>query len=121
MPLSPVFPINWDSGTFQSFSNEEVEMLVKQSIKMILLTAPGERIMEPNFGVGLKLFLFNFPTSLLSQKIKSRIKSQISIYLPIITINNIDLSFPDNIVYIKINYSIDSLGVDDFFETEVSI
>ena len=31
---------------------------VEQSIRSILLTEPGERIARPNFGVGLRRFLF---------------------------------------------------------------
>ena len=32
--------------------------LIKQNLKMLILTAPGERVMEPEFGVGLRNFLF---------------------------------------------------------------
>ena len=30
----------------------------KQSLKMIVLTSPGERVMNPQFGVGIKQYLF---------------------------------------------------------------
>ena len=32
--------------------------MIKQNFKMLLLTNPGERVMEPDFGVGRKKFLF---------------------------------------------------------------
>jgi phage baseplate assembly protein W len=36
-------------GMIKSFKT-----MIRQNFKMLLLTSPGERIMEPNFGVGLK-------------------------------------------------------------------
>ena len=33
--------------------------LIKQNIKMLLLTVPGERVMFPDYGVGLKTYLFS--------------------------------------------------------------
>ena len=42
-------------------SNDGFEMLtrfktlIRQNLKMILLTAPGERIMYPEFGVGMRV------------------------------------------------------------------
>ena len=45
-------------------SNDGFEMLktiketVKQNLKTIILTNPGERIMDPEFGVGIRRFLF---------------------------------------------------------------
>ena len=35
-----------------------IRQMAKQNFKMLILTNPGERIMEPNFGVGLSRYLF---------------------------------------------------------------
>ena len=39
--------------------------LIEQNLKNLLLTMPGERIMDPTFGVGISTFLFeqNDPTT----------------------------------------------------------
>ena len=43
---------------------------IKQNLKMLLLTIPGERVMEPNFGVGLKTYLFsNFHQDIYFEKL----------------------------------------------------
>ena len=47
---------------------------VEQSIRTILLTEPGERIARPNFGVGLRRFLFA-PNSL---ELRTRIRAAVS-------------------------------------------
>ena len=49
LPLLESQKFNWASGT----------EIVAQSIRAILLTEPGERIGRPNFGVGLRRYLFS--------------------------------------------------------------
>ena len=42
----------------------------KQNFKMLLLTIPGERIMDPRFGVGLKKYIFSMNTASTSELIR---------------------------------------------------
>ncbi|HOB47594.1 MAG TPA: GPW/gp25 family protein, partial [Zoogloea sp.] len=44
--------------TRDGFGWVEGAAAVEQSIRTLLLTEPGERIARPNFGVGLRRFLF---------------------------------------------------------------
>mgnify|MGYP000439218146 FL=1 len=60
--LSPKLPLTKDPQDGYALNKEYVE-LVQQNLKMILLTAPGERIMEPEFGVGLRNYLFQNNTT----------------------------------------------------------
>ena len=55
--LSPKLPLRRDFEDGYSMNKNYREM-VKQNVKMLLLTAPGERIMDPEFGIGLQTFLF---------------------------------------------------------------
>ena len=66
MPTNKVavkFPLQIDDETanFIAFGTEELEQVVRQNIKMVLLTNPGERIFDDNFGVGLRKYLFLQP------------------------------------------------------------
>tara|TARA_R110000744_G_scaffold266060_3_gene380064 strand:+ start:569 stop:937 length:369 start_codon:yes stop_codon:yes gene_type:complete len=97
----------------------DFQTLVRQNFKMLILTAPGERVMEPEFGVGLRNFLFeNFNNSVFVE-IKSEIIKQTAIFLPVISILeiNFDTSNPDaNILGIKILYSLPDVGITDLLE-----
>ncbi len=95
--------------------NKNLSELLRQNIKMILLTNPGERIMEPEFGVGFKKFLFEPITPETSSKLESRIYSQFSTYLPSVSINNINIiPLADNNRYnVKIVYSFLPAGIDN--------
>ena len=88
--LSVALPVVQD-GTDGFRMNKSLRDLVKQNLKMLVLTNPGERVMEPDFGVGIKQFLFqNFSEDTFSQ-IDSKIREQAAIYLPVISIQ--DVSF----------------------------
>ncbi len=44
---------------------------IRQSIRIILATAPGERVMRPNFGCGIHELVFTAVDSTVIQRIKS--------------------------------------------------
>ncbi len=67
---------------------------IKQNFKNLLLTSPGERMMNPDFGVGLRQFLFD-PSVQVVPAVKARIQSQVQKYLPFIRIDRIDIKTLD--------------------------
>tara|TARA_Y100001938_G_C7864837_1_gene317417 strand:+ start:266 stop:643 length:378 start_codon:yes stop_codon:yes gene_type:complete len=109
-----------EGGSIKSFSEGDINDLVKQNIKMILLTCPGERMMITNFGVGLRNYLFRMPTPSLYNEIKSRAKSQLSQYSPPISIKNMEISFQEETLYFKLDYIVNLTKVHDSIEVEVT-
>lgn len=93
---------------------------IKQNLKMIVLTAKGERIMDPNFGVGLKSYLFeNVDDGLLAQ-IAAEIRAQVAKYLPVVNVLDVvfktradDSDFTGNFLSVKLYYKILPLAIDD--------
>ncbi len=85
---SPVVPlkINKQDGIGLTKTYEEV---AKQNLLMVVMTNPGERIMFPEFGVGLKRLLFEQSDTGIKADIIASIKSQANIYLPYIIINDV--------------------------------
>tara|TARA_R100000008_G_C3456185_1_gene101852 strand:+ start:125 stop:493 length:369 start_codon:yes stop_codon:yes gene_type:complete len=102
--------------------NRSLISLTKQNLKMLLLTNPGERIMVPNYGVGLKSFLFeNFTPSLLSQ-ISTKIKEQVNIFMPAVNIVDIVVNTKNadtNTLSIIIIYSVSGLIANDLIEITI--
>ena len=70
--------------------------MIAQNLKGLILTSPGERVMDPNFGVGLKGYLFEQNTGIIYAQIKDNIRDQVSIYLPFIDIIRVNFLAPDN-------------------------
>ena len=93
--------------------------VVKQNIKNIILTNPGERGMDPTFGVGVTRYMFE-QIGTFEQELKSRVESQVKKYAPFVTINSVDVaSDGDNAVYVNINYFVPSLNTEDSISTSV--
>lgn len=98
--------------------NKSLKEVVKQNFKDLLLTNPGERVMLPNYGIGVKTLLFHQRQENLSQiDIRGSISQKVNTYLPFIQINNIQVSdnLPEdqNSIYINIDYSIPSINEFD--------
>jgi len=58
--LAVKFPLEIDdeTGSLLVYNMSELQSVVEQNIKMVLLTNPGERLFNNDFGVGLKRYLF---------------------------------------------------------------
>ena len=85
------------SSVFGAYNlNTTFEELARQNLKMLVLTAPGERIMDPDFGVGLKGYLFEMNMPGTYAEISSRIQSQVSQYLDYIRIDDIQYQIPED-------------------------
>ena len=123
--LSPKLPLstdNVDGYTLIKSYNE----LVTQNLKNLILTAPGERIMDPTFGVGIRNYLFEQNTPETHQLIAMRIENQVSKYMPFLEIKAVFLSpqedVPDaelNSVEVQIKYFIKPLNMTDILNITV--
>lgn len=103
---------------------------VRQKLKMILLTSPGEKLMDPLFGIGVKNYLFenasgnmvryNFTgeqlTSISTTKVESDIQSkllqQTTKYAPDITIESVTARFEEQSMYLSIKYNYKNFVLD---------
>tara|TARA_B100000131_G_scaffold270142_2_gene269811 strand:+ start:515 stop:907 length:393 start_codon:yes stop_codon:yes gene_type:complete len=117
--LSPKLPLRLDPSDGYQLTKTHKEM-VKQNLKMLILTAPGERMMDPVFGVGLRNFLFEQNTAHTYGSIESTIRKQVGMYLPFVEIHDItfknmddDPSIVANVVHISLNYKIKPLDAHD--------
>ena len=92
---SPKLPLQLD-GSNGYENNQTILEVIQQNLKMILLTSPGERIMDPNFGVGMKRFLFEQNNSSTYSIIRARIKRQVQQYMGFLQIHDILFSTEEN-------------------------
>lgn len=90
--------------------------LVKQNFKILILTEPGERIMDINFGVGLRRYLFENNTEELKEEITSRIYSQVARYMSYLGIDDVEFIEEErnpNYLKVSIYYNISELSIED--------
>lgn len=120
--LSVALPLRIDPVDGAYGLNKRITQVASQNLRMVILTSPGERIMNPEFGVGIRQYLFENNTAGTLETIKNRIRSQVSIYLPYISILQLDVSSPpiagglpgdidETRVNVRIRYSVPSANV----------
>ncbi len=91
---------------------------IQQNLKNLLLTAPGEKMMNPDFGVGLRHFLFE-PRQHSIPAIRQKIAGQIRKYMPFLrnlkvqfdTNSNQEFLDNSNILSVTIIYDVPSLNL----------
>jgi phage baseplate assembly protein W len=116
--LGPKLPLFRDetNGSFSLIYSLAEE--VKQNFKNLLLTAPGERMMNPDFGIGVRNFLF-LPRQQITTELRQRIEGQVARYMPFLQIKKIqfnrgisDAAADDlNVLSISIEYAAPSVDL----------
>ena len=125
--LSPSIPFETDDRDGVKLNKEYID-LVNQNLKMLLLTAPGERVMDPNFGVGMRKFIFEMDHPTTYSNISARIHKQVQKYLPYLDIEAITYdshgtgndTIAANTVMIKIIFNIKPLNRREMLEVPIS-
>jgi len=106
-------PLTGESGaTFKQnyFTMDQAEA----NAKNLLLTEPGERVMLPEFGCGLKKTIFENLTTETMMVLESRIKNSFQTFLPYIFIRKLQLT-PDedrNTLFVQMDISLSELDFD---------
>jgi len=102
--------------------------LVEQNLKMLVLTAPGERMMDPEFGVGARRFLFENMGPSTYTNFESRLRQQQRKYLPYLTIEKVEFidsransNLGENTLSIRILYFNNSLNIRNALSIPVSL
>lgn len=119
--LSVSLPLRIDPIDGAYGLNRTLTQVAAQNLRMVILTSPGERIMFPEFGVGIRRYLFEQNTTSTLGTIRSRIEQQVSTYLPYIRILDLSVDSPEIVgsvvetdkstVLIRIRYSVPSANV----------
>ncbi len=94
--------------------HKDLTSMAEQNLKMVILTNPGERIMVPEFGAGVRRFLFEPASSGTAAAVKSRIEEQVNKYLPYIELLSLDVYVSEvgaASLVVSIKYSIPAANI----------
>lgn len=118
--ISVSLPLRYDNIDGPYELNKNLKDVVKQNLKNLVLTSPGERIMLPDFGAGVRRLLFEPGTAQTYNLAKERISSQITRYMPFVEIQDLffltpgeDDSLSPNAVRLVLKYNIGPINDSD--------
>ena len=107
--ISMSFKYNPLSGDLISLSNENA---IARAVRNIVLTTPGEKFFDPDFGSSVSEILFENVDDITAVSIEDEIKSSLKNYEPRVELINVtvDPNFDANQFDVRITYRI--VGID---------
>ena len=122
--FGPRWPLK--KGTKDSYEMyDNIDDQISFYMKCLILTSSGENLSDPNYGVGLRRFLFEQNLDSVQDAILSKVSSQIASYLPyldILDMQIIDASkeMESNTMTLRIVYRIPSDTLQRVFELNLN-
>ena len=114
--ISVSLPLIYDKADGPYLLNKTSIDSIRQNFKGLILTAKGERIMDPGFGIGIYSFLFENYYSGTEADIRREVDGQLAKYLPFISILEFKVEPSQsniNKFNIYIRYSVSAIGALD--------
>ena len=105
-------PIDGNAVFIPNFQTRDV---IKNNLINYLLTNPGERPLNPEFGAGLRNFIFNAINTDNFKFLKEDIQTKIANNFSNVNVNEVTISRTDtsNEILVNITYSIPNTGIND--------
>lgn len=84
---------------------------VEESLRLLMSTAPGERVMQPNYGCGLHKLVFEVINESTLTEMRSLIEKAVIFFEPRVTLEAVDFEFDEPLqgtLLIHLNYTVRS-------------
>jgi len=122
--FSPILPLSLDN--IDGFAlTKSYHQVAKQNLKNLILTNPGEKVMNPKFGVGLRTYVFEPNHPMVYKQVEDSLRYQVKKYLPYITIKKVSFTPGQgaqvNLLNVEISYFINIINFSDDLQILVSI
>lgn len=99
------YPFQFDGRGRTGQSNEDE--YIRELIEQVLLTAPGERVMRPTFGSGVRQLLFGAASPEVATATQYLVQSSLQQWLAdLITVEAVDVQAQDSSLIINVQYVI---------------
>lgn len=121
---APKLPLQTDTENKFVFIEDPLEQIT-QKLKMIVLTNPGEKLSDPNFGVGIRRYLFENELSIiktaegglldtievvdLKDTLREIIQAQCTAYLKDIVVEEVNIESRENVLFLQIRFDYRSI------------
>lgn len=99
-------PVFGASGALQMV--EEAED-IRQSLHILLSTAPGERVMQADYGCGLKRLVFDYVDASLVTEIKDLVERAILFFEPRVDVKHVSVDaseIMEGVLHVHVDYTV---------------
>jgi phage baseplate assembly protein W len=109
--LGVIIPFSSPSVFTSSYTTQEA---VKNNLINYFLTNPGELPLNPNFGAGLKSFLFDQNSTITPETVKNYVQNKLETVFPMVQINTLEVLIDpqnSNALIIQLKYYIPNSNI----------
>jgi phage baseplate assembly protein W len=105
MDLSFPYQIDGRGRTREARRDEDNDEYIKGLIEQVLFTAPGERVMRPDFGSGLQQLLFAGNSPELAATTQMLVQGALQQWLGnLIVVESVDVEAVDSALHVQVSY-----------------
>lgn len=104
------------AGNLTVLPRQEDDRLIRNDLLQLLLTAPGERVMRPDWGSPIRTFVFGQMSDRDQERLKRDIKRAIDRHERRVRVTDIQVEFNDNnqaLIKIYGHFSLDRFGLTE--------
>ena len=115
------YPFGIDAGGGRAAEESDYEAYVRQLIRQVLLTAPGERINRPDFGAGVRRMVFQPTSPEIAAMVQTFVYQALSRWLgTVIKVEDIRVSSVESTLVIDVTYLVIQRGETRLLREEVA-
>lgn len=116
------YPVALDASLGRLRKEGDYSAYVVQLITQVLLTAPGERVNRPDFGVGLRRLVFSPSSQETATLLQATVFQSLERWLgDLIKVERVDASFAEGRLDVVISYTLKSRGDQQVLNLEVTL
>lgn len=117
------FPVRIDRASGRVKKETDYAEYVKQLIRQVLLTAPGERVDRPDFGAGLRRLIFAPSSQTTATLLQTTVFQALDRWLSdLITVDDVQVRFDgDSTVFVTLTYTLKARGDQEVLNLEVTV
>jgi phage baseplate assembly protein W len=116
------YPFAIDAGGGRAAEESHYEAYIRQLIRQVLMTAPGERINRPDFGAGVRRMVFAPNNPAIASLTQTLIYQALSRWLStVIKIEEVAVTAEEEKLLITVHYLVIQRGVSRVLNEEVTI
>jgi uncharacterized protein len=120
-PNAVHYPVGFDPNTRGLLEERDLSRYVSQAIHQLLLTAPGERVHRPDFGVGLRRMVFAATTAASPAMVQTMVVQALDTWLGhLLAVDEVVVRRGDASLSVDIGYRLRSGGSADSTTVTVS-
>jgi phage baseplate assembly protein W len=122
-PLHAVrYPFAIDAGAGALAQQRDYEAYIRELIRQVLLTAPGERINRPDFGAGIRTLVFAPASPATASLTRTMVYQALSSWLSsLIRVEQVTVAAAAERIDIGVDYTIVARGERQFLNVQVTL